>query len=157
MNTIFHNKPWDPQVRVEAENLISKITKTVPGLEILFMGAAALGISGKNDIDLDILCDKKDIRKYAEKLCAVLGKPREQKDSIVAWTFMKSGYEVDAILSDPRTSHVPEQKNLFEKLRSDKKLLAEYQQLKKDCDGKPYCEYEEKKKEFFKNIVLSSQ
>ncbi len=156
MHSLFHNKPWDVQARIEAENLLGEISKIAPELTVLFMGATALGIPGKNDIDIDILCDVKDIRKYAEKLRTVLGPARELTDSIAAWTFMKNGYEVDAILSDPRTSHVPEQKKVFDILRQNKKLLEEYKQLKEECDGKSYLEYEEKKNEFFKNKVLSS-
>lgn len=58
---MFHLKPWVPEVATTAQNLIARIHEATPELEVLFMGAAALGLPGKNDIDLDILCEAKDI------------------------------------------------------------------------------------------------
>ena len=153
---IFHLKPWTPKVKETAESIIRKIHKTVPELEVLFMGAAALGLPGKNDIDLDILCDKDNVATYTQKLIAILGKPKESKDDLTAWEFELNGFEIDAILSDPKTSHVPLQRKRFELLRASSELRDEYLKLKETCDGLPYAEYEKRKIAFLETKVLSS-
>jgi GrpB-like predicted nucleotidyltransferase (UPF0157 family) len=150
----FHLKPWSPRAAEVANLLTNKIHVVAPELEVLFMGAAALGLPGKNDIDLDILCNVADIEKYTNKLKPVLGKPKAADDKLTVWNFELDGFEVDAILSDPRISHVPEQRTVFEKLKSNPALLAEYRKLKEACDGLPYGEYEKRKKAFFNENVL---
>lgn len=121
------------------------------------MGAAALELPGKNDIDLDILCDKTDIRAYTKKLVEVLGEPKEAKDNLTAWEFMLDGFEIDAILSDPKISHVPLQRIRFETLKTNPELLNEYKELKEACDGLPYKEYEKRKIAFLEKKVFSSK
>lgn len=149
----FKLEPWTPKVSEVAENLVSDIKRVTPELEILFMGAAALKLPGKNDIDLDILCDKKDIGAYANKLVPVLGNPKEINDNLAAWNYELDGLEIDLILSDPGTSHVPAQKRVFEILKANIELQKEYIKLKIECDGMPYVEYENRKRSFFEMII----
>jgi hypothetical protein len=149
---IFHLQEWAPRVREVAEDLMVEIKAVTPELEVLFMGAAALGLPGKNDLDLDILCTREKVAKYANALSPVLGKPKEINDEAAAWEFMKDGFEIDCMLSDPVISHVPAQKRRFELLKTDGQLLEEYRQLKIACDGLPYAVYEERKKAFFDRI-----
>ncbi len=153
MDKIFRLQPWTPQLRHTAEDVIGRIHGAIPECEVLFMGAAALGLPGKNDIDLDILCDVSDIDRYTELLTPILGEPKDNKDSLTTWECAQDGYEIDAILSDPRTSHVPRQRAVFEKLKSDPASQAIYLRLKQECDGLPYEVYERRKKEFFTMLL----
>ncbi len=150
----YHVGEWDPKVKQKAEEIILNIHALAPELECLFMGAAALGLPGKNDIDLDILCDQNDISKFARMLEKVLGVSTELKDAMVIWSYMDDGIEIDCILSDPKRpeSHVPIQKRRFEKFKSDPVMREQYRQLKYDWDGLPYKEYEDKKKAFLETI-----
>ena len=151
---IFHIQSWTPQIQETAQNLIHEICGVAPELEVLFMGAAALGLPGKNDIDLDILCNQDDISSYTQKLLPVLGKPRNADGRLSIWEFKYQDFDIDAILSDPSVSHVPEQRRAFEKLRDDQSLLDEYRQLKVACDGLSYATYEKRKAAFFIERVL---
>lgn len=151
---VFHVQPWTPKIQEVAQSLINEIHVTNPELEILFMGAAALGLPGKNDIDLDILCRQDDVKDYTHKLLPTLGLPKEADDNLAMWDFKYQGFDIDAILSDPSTSHVPEQRRVFEKLKADPDLLNEYRELKIACDGLSYATYEERKKVFFIERVL---
>jgi len=146
-------KKWVPELVFVAQSVIDDVHKVAPELEVLFMGAAALGLPGKNDLDLDILCSQKDVKEYTDKLAGVLGEPRERTDKLSAWTFYRGGFEIDILISDPAISHVPEQKHVFDTLKNNPELLEEYRQLKLSCNGLPYKEYEERKKEFFKNRI----
>jgi hypothetical protein len=151
---IFHIQLWTPKIQEVAQNLIDNIHAVVPETQVLFMGAAALKLPGKGDIDLDILCDQKDVASYTQKLSPILGSPKETRNALTAWEFKYQDFDIDVILSDPVISHVPEQQKVFEKLKTNPKLLNEYRQLKEACDGLPYVEYEKRKKDFFAEIIL---
>lgn len=154
-NKSYHCEPWSPAVKETANELIRAIKAVAPELEVLFMGAAALELPGKNDIDLDILCKVDDITRYASKLKPVLGEPSKSDSKSTFWSFHKNGFEIDAILSDPSISHVPLQRARFEKLKSDSRLREKYCALKIECDGLPYEEYEKKKLAFLDEEVIS--
>src|ERR1035438_3827217 len=110
----FHLQPWSPKLTQVAQMIINDIKSVTPELEVLFMGAAALGLPGKNDIDLDVLCKVEEVPHFTHRLINVLGEPKEATIKIAAWEFMKEGFEIDCILSDPAISHVPKQKRRFE-------------------------------------------
>lgn len=150
---IFHLQPWRPEAAATAQNIISEIHAVTPDLEVLFMGAAALKLPGKNDIDLDILCPAKDIAHNTEQLLGVLGEPNGIAKTMTVWKFERNGFEIDCILSDPSVSHVPHQKRAFELLKENAKLRKEYEELKQNSDGLPNIEYEKCKKAFFRRIV----
>lgn len=154
---IFHIQPWTPRVREAADGLVTRIHEQTPELVVLFMGAAALGLPGNNDIDLDILCDAEDISSYTKILGDVLGSPNSSDANLTSWKFELNGFEVDAILSDPRISHVPLQRKRFEILKASPKLQDEYRKLKESCDGLPEVEYEKRKIAFLENRVFSSK
>jgi len=153
----YHCEPWTPRVKETADALVEAIRSDCPELTVLFMGAAALGLPGKNDIDLDILCDVSEVPRYTAKLKSILGEPDRSDATISFWSFDKDGFEIDAILSDPRISHVPLQRARFEKLRSDPLLLEEYRRLKISCDGRPYELYEKQKLAFLEVKVVSKK
>jgi hypothetical protein len=155
--SIFRLQPWDPNAQELAERLIGQIHDVAPELEVLFMGAVALGLPGKNDIDLDILCDTSEVRRYTEKLIPLLGHPKVTKSNLISWESEVDGFEVDCILSDPRTSHVPLQQKRFEILKSNSGLRNEYKQLKENSDGLPFIEYEKRKQAFLEEKVFSSK
>lgn len=155
LEEIFHIQPWTPKVRDAAGKLTQSIKAVAPELEVLFMGAAALGLPGKNDIDLDILCNVSDVPIYTEKLSSILGKPQSSTVAVAAWSFDFDGFETDIMLSDPAISHVSWQRKRFDVLRSNPELLAAYKKLKESCDGLPYAEYEQRKKAFLEEKVFS--
>ena len=156
-DNIFHLQPWTPKLLETADDITNRIHGVTPELEVLFMGAAALGLPGKNDIDLDILCDVAEIKTNTQKLIQVLGQPKETKDDMTVWESEVNGFEVDAILSDPKASHVPLQRKRFEILKGNALLLDEYKNLKESSDGIPYAEYEKRKLDFLENRVYASK
>jgi len=150
----YHVHEWDPKLKQVADELMARIYEVAPDVDILFMGAGALCLPGKNDIDLDLLCPHKDIEHYAQVLTPILGIPQALKDNMAIWSYMRENIEIDCILSDPSDpgSHVPSQKKTFERLRHSPELQQRYTQLKYDCDGLPYVEYEIKKKAFLQEV-----
>lgn len=150
----YHVQEWTPGLKEVADDLITKVHEAAPELEVLFMGAAALELPGKSDIDLDILCSQQDLGRYVDLLTPALGAPQALKDTMAVWSYMDGDIEIDCILSDPTSpgSHVPGQRKVFEKLKTDPNLRERYKQLKYECDGLPYEQYEAKKKAFLQGI-----
>ena len=118
------------------------------------MGAAALGLPGKNDLDLDILCGQDDLKRYTDLPEPILGVPQAMEGSMTVWSYMRDDIEIDCILSDPTIpgSHVPKQKKVFEILRENPELQSRYKQLKYDCDGLPYEQDEAKKRAVLREV-----
>lgn len=149
----FNFKPWNESTKIVAEDVIGQIRAVAPHLEVLYMGASALGLPGDNDIDLDVLCDKNDLDFNTILLSKVLGTPKEIiRDDITKWEFAYRGLVVDCILSDPKYSHVSRQKKIFEILQSSPEVREAYIRIKQECDRKPYSVYKEKKAKFFDKI-----
>ncbi|TAH33846.1 hypothetical protein EYC58_00175 [Candidatus Saccharibacteria bacterium] len=150
----YHVHEWTPALKQTGDELVAKIQGVAPELEVLFMGAAALGLPGKNDIDLDILCSTDDIKHYTSILESVLGTPHSLSDEMAVWSYVQDGVEIDCILSDPARpdSHVPKQKKVFEKLKTNPELREQYRKLKYECDGLPYEQYEAQKKAFLQEV-----
>lgn len=151
---IYHASAWTPGLVVIAHEVISKINEACPGLEVLFMGAGALGLPGKNDIDLDILCESEKLAIYTQKISSALGAEAIVKDGKASLEYTYKGFEVDIFISDPMApnSHIQRQKRNFEILKSSPDLREHYMKLKLECDGKPYHEYEAKKAEFLDQL-----
>ncbi len=145
-------KPFDSRATDVAADLLGEIKRIVPDFKVLFMGAAALGIAGQNDLDLYILCTEKDFAKYLPKLEQHFG-PKIQGISIIKWEFTRDGFPVELYLTDPETPSMKEQIQLFELLKSSPNLRKEYEQIKLDSDGISFREYMRRKYDFFNRIL----
>ncbi len=144
-------KPFDPEIPEIAEEITEKVHSAVPELPVRHMGASALGISGQGDIDLYILCDKDDYGKYLLKLESVFGS--RDKKSIIEWSFHTRGHDVEMYLTDPISEAMLKQIKVFETLKNNLALLAEYEKLKEEMNGKSFREYQRKKYEFYHRIL----
>lgn len=146
--------PFDPKVRDIANEIIQKIKKEVaPNLEVLFMGASALGIAGQGDLDIYILCSPKNFDKYLPELEKIFGEPFKKNPNFIEWGFEKYGHEVQLYLTNPNTESMQEQIQLFNRLKNDSALLEEYENLKLSMDKQSFQEYQRKKYEFYNQTL----
>src|SRR2546423_11533243 len=75
--------PYDDKLAIIAKSLISKVKDKVPEIEVLFIGASRLGISGQGDIDLDALSSVDNFKRYLPTLKQIFGDPiHEHHDSV---------------------------------------------------------------------------
>ena len=122
---------YDPKIPGIVQTIKDKISNAGINLEVSFMGASALKISGQGDIDLYIFCPEKDFQIYLPKLEEIFG-PKVQGISIIKWQLEKGGHEVEMYLTDPATSSMQEQMKVFEILKNNSQLLnviTNYHQL----------------------------
>lgn len=148
-------KPFNKRVEEISRGIISKVKRIFPELEVLHMVASALEISGQNDIDIYILCGREDFDKYLPGLEKVFGK--RDKKSIIQWSFKENGFDVELYLTDPSNPTMQRQIKVFEILKSNKKLLGEYEKLKRSMNGKSFRGYQRKKYEFYNKILMDNK
>ena len=145
--------PFDPKGKALGESIVKQTKNHSPDLEVLFMGSVALGIVGQKDIDIYALADPEDFGKYLPTFEKLFGKLDKQgkyvKKTFVEWKFQKDGYEVEVYLTESPERQI----KVFEILKSNKKLLKEYENLKLSFNGKRYKDYQKAKYEFYNRIL----
>ena len=144
--------PYDPKAKIVAEKIIKQIHEVYSGLEILFIGAAALEIAGQNDLDINILSIPKEYDNYLPGLVKIFGEPKIKGTSI-KWEYERDGFGIELYLTDKDGSDFQEQLRVFNILKNGPKLLKQYEDLKKICNGISFREYQRKKYEFFNRIL----
>jgi len=144
--------PYDSKTTQLVDNIIKKIKIKILDLEIKFIGASALKISGQGDFDIYVLCQREKFKHYVTKLIDIFGKPIFQGDYI-QWEFKVGSHDVELYLTDPSDETVKDQFKIFEMLTKDKKLLLKYEHLKEAAKDLPYKEYQRKKYEFYNKLL----
>ena len=150
---IVHIHPYVPRLRELAEVLIAQVHEVHPEIEARFSGAAALGISGQNDLDLDFMASPQDFSTYLPTFITLFGAPREQKETVAVWTFYREDIEIDMWLSNPADTSSIIQWQLHCLLRDNPNLCVEYEKLKQQFDGKKYKDYQRAKYEFYHQVL----
>jgi len=145
--------PYDKKIKKIVKDITDKIKKSMPELDIKFIGAAALEISGQKDIDLYVLCPANKFPDYLQKMMRIFDIPTLMNKESIKWNFKKSGYNIELYLTDPDTSQMQRQLKVFEILKSNFKLLKEYENLKKLMNGKSCHSYQKAKYEFYNKIL----
>mgnify|MGYP001594269824 CR=1 FL=1 len=145
--------PWDKKGMDIADSIIREIKFVVPELEVIFIGSVPLKIAGQKDIDLSVLGLAQSFPEYQRKLGALFGQPDKLSKTAIGWHFLKDDYEVGVYLTDPVTSKIKEQVDIFNLLRNNVELLREYENLKLSSNGLSYREYQIKKYMFFNRVL----
>lgn len=143
---------YDPKISGIVQDIKNRIANAGINLEVKFMGASALEISGQGDIDLYIFCSEKDFQIYFPKLEEIFG-PKVQGITITKWQLEVEGHEIEMYLTDPNTPSMQEQIKVFDILKNDPLLLKEYEEIKSSANGQTFREYMKIKYEFFNRIL----
>jgi GrpB-like predicted nucleotidyltransferase (UPF0157 family) len=149
-------QPWDSKTEPVAKKLMDDMRPAVPDLEVFHTGAAALNISGKNDLDFSILGVPEDFDNYLPALIKVLGEPQKRGRENVRWEIIRDGFPVDVHLTDKDSLGWKEHKKIFELLRDNSQILEEYQILKEQSNGVSLREYQRRKYEFYNRILAGN-
>lgn len=146
-------RSFNKRLQKVANEIIQSIRKIYPNLAVLHMGASALGIAGQEELDIYVLVKPLEFDKYLQGLIKLFGNSLHRHKTFIEWNFMKDGYTIELYLTDPDSKTMRQQIKVFETLKNNKKLLSQYEQLKKSMDGKSLKEYQKKKYEFFNKIL----
>ena len=143
---------YDPKSTQIASDFIDNIKDVLPEADVRFMGASALRISGQGDIDIYIFANPKKFAAYLPILKKVLGKPIHNS-SLIEWQFSRNNHDITIYLDDPDKPTTQSQIKIFEALKRDKSLLAEYEKLKNKASKLSMREYQKSKYEFYNKIL----
>ncbi len=149
---IISVQPFDPKAKEAGQALVRDLQSKLPNLEIIFGGSTPLGISGQNDLDINILSTPEEYSFYRPVLEEMFGPPTRVTKSI-KWGFMKNGFLVDLYLTDKNSLKLQEQIKVFNLLSNSKQLREEYEKIKLPLGEQDYKTYMRKKYEFFNRIL----
>ena len=152
-NKIIVIKPFSSLLSSMANNLISLVKNKFPDLAVKHMGASGLGISGQGDLDIYALANQSEFDKYLPGLKEIFGKPIGESPGSIAWKFDQDGTDIEFYLTDPDSPTIQKQIRVFETLKHNPQLLAEYEKLKTGLNGSTYKEYQQAKYEFYHRIL----
>ena len=143
--------PFDSKAKEVGDSIIRKIKSNLTNIEILFMGATALEIAGQNDIDIYLLSKPKDFDKHLPALEKLFGKPKHAHKTFIEWSFTENNYPVELYLTEPPERQI----RVFEILKSNPRLLKEYEELKLEFNNQSFRDYQRAKYEFYNRILKS--
>ena len=110
-------------------------------------------IAGTLIIIADVVFFSKDKIFIPLNSVFINGEGKYVKKTFIEWKFKKNGYEVEVYLTEPPERQI----RVFEILKSNKKLLKEYEDLKVSFDRKSYKDYQKAKYEFYNRILSMGQ
>lgn len=146
-------KPYNPAAAQLAKRLIRSLRKKYPHLTIYLYGSVDLGISqGEGDIDLIAETPSVNFEKYFIGFSALFGQPDKVKAEFIEWRTEWKGYHLEFSLVDPGSYMSKEPVGVYKLLKRNKKLLKEYDLLKKQSDGVSVREYARRKIDFFNRL-----
>jgi hypothetical protein len=146
-------KPFNPRGLEIADEIISRIKVVEPELEALLLGSLPLRISGQEDIDISVFCIKDEQVNHIDSFKKLFGEPTRIGKNSTAWDFEREGFSVSVWLTDPTAQTTIDQVKVFNILKSDSTLRAEYQKIKEEAQDLPYKQYQIKKYEFYNRIL----
>jgi GrpB-like predicted nucleotidyltransferase (UPF0157 family) len=146
-------KPFSSRLTDLAEEIIGRVKNKFPDLTVRHMGASGLGISGQGDVDIYALTPESGFTKYLPGLTEIFGQPVGTSLGSIAWKLDRSGIDVEFYLTDPESPTMQKQIRVFQTLRRNPALLAEYEQLKSDLNGSTFKAYQHAKYEFYHRIL----
>lgn len=145
--------PWSKEIADKGFALAEKIRLLAPGLQVHYVGSAALGIAGRNDVDLYIECQPEDFDKYEPIISSVVGSPFVRRAAFVEWSLEHDGYSLDILLSHRGHRGFRETIELFDRFYKYPELISEYEQIKLSSDGLTDREYTRRRMFFFNRVL----
>ncbi|KKR30453.1 hypothetical protein A2715_04515 [Candidatus Woesebacteria bacterium RIFCSPHIGHO2_01_FULL_39_32] len=144
---------YDPRSTLVGRKIVRDIKKHIPNLKVHFHGSSALQIQGQNDIDLLLEGKLEEFDKFLPELTQLFGKPIKRGKKYIEWHFRREKYKVELLLIDPKSRMFKELITVYLVLRSDKKLLKEYEQIKLNSNGLSPREYQKNRLEFYNKLL----
>lgn len=148
MESIITVLPYNPKTETISEKVIKQIKETIPEVDVRYMGASALKISGQNDVDIYVITPKEIKENYLSKLIPQFSEQVKNK-----WQWHDDGIEVSVYLSDPEDFKFKEQLEIFEIFKVKSEITKEYETLKESMNGRTYGEYQTAKYEFYNRVL----
>lgn len=145
-------KPFSKKLKQLASELMDEIHKLYPELKLYLIGSVGLEVSGQDDIDLIAATEPENFSNYEMGLSKIFGIPGKKRKFFREWRTKKDYYTIDFVLYDKDSELFKKEMGFFGQLKNNKKLRAEYEQLKLKLNGFPDRTYVFKRMQFFNQI-----
>lgn len=152
-NTPVSILPFNPLAPAVVVELSARITIAAPTVEVHHIGATALGISGKGDIDLDVFSARDVFETNVQIFEQLFGGLNHRHDYSVRWFFPYKGFPVEIYLTEPSDPGAQEEIAIFEMLRNNPALRHRYEKFKLSGNGLSAREYQRRKFEWYNTIL----
>ena len=146
---------YNPKAKEIALYFMNTLKKTLPELQVEYIGSSSFGIAGEPEIDLYVKANSTAFPKYVPLLNKILGRPSRIGKTLVQWFFTYKDYKMDIALIDPSSHQYKEEMKIIEVFRQNKEILHEYDKLKHSAIGKTIRHYQQKKLAFFDWVMNS--
>lgn len=149
---------YNPETRIIFKTIKDNLVKVLGKVRISHRGSTNLKISGQGEIDLYIPVTKKQFNIQLEKLISYLGEPGSLYP-LKRVRFIKyiNDIKIEIFLIN-KNDQGWKDSLMFEKyLKSNHKVLSEYEKLKSKCDGFSVKKYYTVKTAFINKILLLSK
>ena len=146
--------PYNPKILVIVNEFTKLLRKTIGNnVTIEHRGATALGISGVGEVDLYIMVSPKKWKKILSKLEKKFGKPGSLDHEWARFNQVYKNIEFEIMLVHENCKDNIENQIFFNHLKSNKKDLERYEQLKVKYSRVSEREYYLQKDKFIKRIL----
>ncbi len=148
--------PYDPESNIRAQELIRKIKKLCPKLDLYLIGSIGMQIEGRGDIDLYAVTPSALLSETFSKIISVFGKPVKRGKTFGEWKFRYKGSPAELHVANPEDKDFNNQILLFNLLKNNPDYLIEYRNLKIELNNHPIREYVRRRMVFFNRILLAA-
>ena len=140
------------EIQVLQERLLSELTNLLPNSHIELVGAMAIPMIGRPEIDIMII--SKDIENDSFKLVdeGYIQGPVEKGISYLKR--MRDNIEIGIQIMSPDNNMISIHRNIILKLREDESLRIKYEEFKKTLSGLSRDEYKKQKSAWIKENLI---
>jgi len=124
-------KPFNPKGLEVAYKIIAQIKAVEPDLKVMLLGSLPLKISGQEDIDISVFCERSKWPNHLDNLKKLFGEPNRNTQSAVKWEFKREEFGVGVLLADPNSQVTKDQVKLFIYLKIIQSFCANMSKLKR--------------------------
>lgn len=146
-------RPYDPRSKKIAQEIIRSIKNVAPKLSIIYFGSSKLEISGRRDIDLFVEVKRNDFDTYLPLFVKLFKAPTKRRRKAIEWRFKRQNYTVEISMVDPKSTIYKRQEKLNKILNENKKILKEYEVLKRNLNGHTQRTYVRMRMKFFNDVL----
>lgn len=144
--------PWDPKTKIVAANMLANLEQILSGLEVelLHMGSTALGIAGKNEVEVYVYPAQGLWETVTQTLTNTYGEPGHRDKDFIRYDTTMDGYPIELIQVRGYSGKV--NKAVFRYLAAHPDLCEEYVAIKKQYRFSKR-EYMIHKEQFFQKLT----
>ncbi len=146
--------PYDTRTEELFEKVKNKI-KNVLGskIEVWHIGASSFGISGQDEIDIQVPVDKEKFSEYITALEKVFGKVRKVYPTRARFEVSEDGKKIDFAITDVNSEDWLNHVRFQNYMNNHPEDLRRYRILKEESNGMIVKDYYRKKTEFINEIL----